>query len=475
MDDTEYQQTQGDLDIEIVDLPDMDNDDTVAAENRHRSAIELSRASLKSRFFPQQRTLQLGMTGGIVVIVLLLVLGSSIPVRNLATRLFVPPTPVPTATLVPGVDLFYINGDPSWGQASLDGRLIAHLPITGVDPPLQFTRGHHLLRWRAEPFQLQQCTISVPPQFSTDSCQFNDTVRTPSGPDAWLISFPASLETLPDDRRTALIQASQAALNAQQSTETVRLGELYNASSQKGMFATALQALTATLHFQLDTDPALKMVCAINGQNNGQGCSILGEDCHLFCANPAAPTAPLSASSALEWNVLAATIPEWDYSTPDGRSVARNQPDAFAGAAGYEFLVPLHIIWDGTAWQVTALLDSASTQEFGNPICGSAEVEVQIDFSLIGAVLDNAAIVWNYFSSPAYAAGCVAIAAPNTNQINTPVLSSWSPHVAAYCIQRFGLLLAANDVAHHLWPQMPVADAYEQSLALQIAAAARIT
>ncbi len=30
------------------------------------------------------------------------------------------------------------------------------------------------------------------------------------------------------------------------------------------------------------------------------------------------------------------------------------------------------------------------------------------------------------------------------------------------------VLLAANDVAHRLWPTMPVADAYEQHLALQL-------
>jgi hypothetical protein len=480
VDDTEYQQTQGDLDIEIVDLPDMDKDDTVAAENRHRSAIDLSRASLKSRYFPRQRTLQLGVTGGIVVIVLLLFLGSSISVRNLATRLIVPPTPVPTATLVPGIDLFYIIGDLPWGQAFLDGHLLARLPIIGVDPPLRFTRGQHVVGWRADPWRVQHCTISVPPVFNTDTCQFNSSVQSPSGPSAWVISFPASLATLPDNQRAALIQASQAAFDTQQSTETVRPGELYNAStrngiaqggtSQRGIFAAARQALLATLHFQLDIDPASSMECAINGTNNVQGCFIQQHDCHLFCINPAAPTA---SSSTPEWTVFAVALPEWDYRTLDNHGVRRNLADAFGGATDYEFLVPLGIIWDGTAWHVTAFLDAASTQEFGNPICGSAEVEVQIDPSLNG--VESSGDTWNYASGASYAAGCVAIAVPNTNQINTPVLSPSSPHVAAYCFQRFGVLLAANDIAHHLWPQMPVADAYEQSLALQIAKAAGIT
>jgi hypothetical protein len=231
--------------------------------------------------------------------------------------------------------------------------------------------------------------------------------------------------------------------------------------------------LLATLHFQLDTDQESSMACAVNGQNSGQSCFVLGQDCHLFCTNPAGSTAP-SSSSALEWDVLAVAFPVWNYTTLDGHSIARNQPDAFGGAIGYEFLVPLRIIWDGTAWHVTALLYSAGTQTFGDPVCGSAEVEVSIDPSLSRVLLDNAAVAWNYASGSSYAAGCIAIAVPNTHQTGTPVLSPSSPHVAAYCLQRFGLLLAANDVAHYLWPQMPVADAYEQSLAIRIAKAAGI-
>ena len=44
-----------------------------------------------------------------------------------------------------------------------------------------------------------------------------------------------------------------------------------------------------------------------------------------------------------------------------------------------------------------------------------------------------------------------------------------TPPGLAYCLLRFGVLLAVNDAAHHFWPNLPVADAYEQSLAQQLA------
>jgi hypothetical protein len=40
----------------------------------------------------------------------------------------------------------------------------------------------------------------------------------------------------------------------------------------------------------------------------------------------------------------------------------------------------------------------------------------------------------------------------------------------AYCLYRFGLLLAANDRAHEIWPHMLLADGYERNLAQQLAA-----
>lgn len=459
VDEQKKEQKQRGLEVEIVDLP--DEDDTF----RKKSARPFPSFSsaIQANSVTRQRRLQLALTISILAIVIIVILSSSVPVRTLAVRLFSAPTPVPTTPLAPGSDLFYINGAPTWGRVYLDGHLIAHLPRVAVDAPLRIARGQHVMLWRADPFQEQRCIVTVPPDYSVDTCHYNDSVHLPVGGSAWLLSFPASLLILPDSSRLALLQTVQKALDAHNSTEIVRTGELYNTSSPRGTFITAQQPLRATLHYQLDTNPIspTSAPCTINGQNNGLGCVVWGQDCYSFCADPT-----VTNSSVNAWDVVGVILPVWDYTTLGGKSVAQNQPDAFAGAEGYESLLPLHIVWNGRAWRVTIPLDHANTLPFGNPLCAAAETEVQIDSSLSAAELKNFVVSWKYISGPTPATGCVAVATPNLSGLLITPPPSY--HVAAYCLQRFGVLLAANDVAHRLWPTMPVADAYEQQLARKL-------
>ncbi len=60
------------------------------------------------------------------------------------------------------------------------------------------------------------------------------------------------------------------------------------------------------------------------------------------------------------------------------------------------------------------------------------------------------------------------VTTPTQVQNVKTTLSTASPLVA-YCLHRFGVLLAANDLAHRLWPYLPLADANEQHLAQQMA------
>ena len=457
------EQKKKDLDVEIVDLPDGDDERQRGAKRPFMFFL----SSVKSSSVARQRRFQLILTASIVAIVVVIILGSSLPVRNLAVHLLAARVPTPTATLVPSVDLFYIDGAPSWGSAYLDGQRMKHLPLVGVDPPLRIARGQHVLEWKADPFQEQLCIVSVPANFSVDTCHYNNSVSLGGGGSAWLLSFPASLQLLPDKPRLALLQAVQAALDAPRSTETVRPGEVYNSTAPRPVFTMARQPLRATLHFQLDTSPLSlnSGPCTVNGQNNGQECVLWGQDCHVFCADPTADTT--AALRAQEWDVLGVVLPVWDYTTLNGKSIAQNQPDAFAGAQGYELVMPFHITWDGMGWHVSIPLEHANTLPFGNPFCSSVESEVQIDASLSAAELKNFAVSWKYASGSLAAAGCVAVAAPNLSGLTSTPAPSY--HVAAYCLQRFGVLLAANDVAHRLWPTLPMADAYEQHLALQLA------
>lgn len=53
----------------------------------------------------------------------------------------------------------------------------------------------------------------------------------------------------------------------------------------------------------------------------------------------------------------------------------------------------------------------------------------------------------------------LASASPNTPAVPAP---------PAYYLYRFGVLLAANDLAHRYFPSLPIADTYEQTSAQQI-------
>jgi hypothetical protein len=121
----------------------------------------------------------------------------------LVGSIFLRPNPSPTPTLAPGTDLFYVRGDPSWGQLFIDGHPTA-LPVIGTDPPLRLARGQHMLTWQAAPFLTQQCTVSVPPAPLTDTCSDNDMVQF-NMVGVSVVSFFLSLANLSAKQRTALL------------------------------------------------------------------------------------------------------------------------------------------------------------------------------------------------------------------------------------------------------------------------------
>jgi hypothetical protein len=49
-----------------------------------------------------------------------------------------------------------------------------------------------------------------------------------------------------------------------------------------------------------------------------------------------------------------------------------------------------------------------------------------------------------------------------------PASTPLSLEPVAYCLHRFGVFIAVNDVAHKYWPNMPQADTYEVQLTHQL-------
>jgi hypothetical protein len=437
-----------------VQISDLDESDTEAA-SKHISSAHLP----SPRFSLKQRRLQLAVTVGSVLLSVILILGSYEPARTTALSVLVHPSP----TLAPDIDLFYFDTNPSWGHLFIDGRHVPRLPPIG-DTPLKLAHGHHMVTWLVDPFQPQRCVLSVPPQLGGDTCQIGPTIQTASGIEAALIMFSTSLPMLPEDQHGALILAIQTALDAQKSTEIVQQGEVYAIEANAQHVATARQPLRATLRFQLDTDVTSRAFCTNNPEkpsNIERSCVLNQQDCRLLCS-----TAEVFQPAIAEWSVFGVVDFSWDYTTADGRYVVGNQPDAVDSAVRDEHLIPIHITWDGKTWHViTSFNDSTIAESVPtDPTCFPAQDDLEVYKTVVSALPPGAGINTEYFSGPMHAEGCVVMITLQLNPASTPL----SLQPVAYCLHRFGVFIAVNDVAHKYWPNMPQADAYELELTHQL-------
>ncbi len=479
MKDTEHNRSEDDFEVEVSDIPGLDS----ASDGNPISNLATwsSLLTWAPRFSPRQRAFQGVITAGVVMLALLFIIGGYIPARNIVALSLDSLIPTPTPALAPGADLFYIQRTLSWSTVSLDGHILPRVPISSTPislsggqglsgyAPLELARGSHRFVWYAEPFEPISCTLSVPAA-STDSCLTDDIARAPSGIYVKVITFLPSLDTLPVVLRTALIQTAQESLDALTSSETVQPGEHFF-SRQQGLFlGTATQLLHATLRFQLDTDAKFLIPC--NLRVIGKPCTRrLIQDCRLFCTKLFQST----ITGEKDWDVFASIRSSWEYATPGGQIIAQDQPDVLI-----EHLVSLHISWDGSQWYVTIL---PFTSVPGGLACALARDKIDLNAAYRFAEGDfSKQVDWQFASGPNLATGCLAVATLAQNVVAggvgtlseahfNPFASAGGAHAAArfaplaFCLYRFGVLLAVNDVAHLYWPLMPLASPYEQSLA----------
>jgi len=444
---------QDNQDIEIVDI------DNSRTPDKKTSA----HSSLTPRFSPRQRRIQVIVTASIVALVLLLIMGSNVSIRSKLIQAVVPPTPSPIAPIPPGEDNFYASGDVGWGRLFLDGKLITHVPNavnnTGIpDSPIHLARGTHTLLWRADPFPSKTCTISVPNNYRTDTCKYDNFVSGKQG-GAWNFSFPADITALPVVPRESLIAAAQAAMQSYVSTDVVQPGEIYTTDPLNKQQAIAHELLKVTLHYELDTDVSSHADCSPFNFAGGQGCIVGTQDCRTFCT--ASTYFNVNTTSMRTWNVFVTVRSVWEYTTLTGTPVVQHQVNRLSATSIIEHLIPLQISWDGTQWHVTSafsLVSVGTQQRFTSPVCDMASFSIPLP---IDVPQTNAS--WNFIATPNAAIGCLGIVTLNASQTAQPAQSP------AFCLYRFGVFLAANDVAHKYWPMMPLADTHEKQLAQQLA------
>jgi len=160
------------------------------------------------------------------------------------------------------------------------------------------------------------------------------------------------------------------------------------------------------------------------------------------------------------WNVMAIVNSSWEYATLDGQVIADNQPDDRGNARDFEHFVSLKITWNDKRWYV-----SISDISY-DLACASAQEGLELDSELQAVWKNtNQTVQWQFGAGPNLAVGCLVIVTIMQDSNATPS----SPPPVAYVLHRFGIFLAANDVAHHYWPLLPLADTYERDVAQRLA------
>lgn len=477
MGDKELEESQiqdKDFEIEIIDLdalPETSEPLPESPRERYRrdytdetlvSAPVL--ISLRSKLTRRQRVGQIVASAAVIIVAMVLILNSIVPVRSLL-RFAVGPTSGPTSTLAPNVDNFYLDASPPWGNLTLDGH-----PLTfSTNAPLHLSRGRHQFVWQASPFQPVRCRLSVPIA-ATDTCthitiatQVNGAAST-----AQEVTFYDTLTMLSGAQQAALIQAAQEALDSVRSTTTVQPGEQFVhviGSSTSHTTDIATQTLHATLHFSLSVgDSGLEN--AICASHYSSECDSLyrfqsqnvTQNCDWFCTYPDSYT---TLTVPNYWEAIVIAHEYWDFTTLDGHTIATNQPDTTHDLSNSAHLLFLNIIWDGSHWQVT--FDTLQASGYNTPGCLAANNALNQMPPPVG--LNG----FGFSASPAAipADGCLEVVQSTAANPSSSVPSS--PPLAL-CFYRFGIMLAANALAHRYWPSMPLANPYEQALAKRLTA-----
>lgn len=443
-----------------------DNENELA-DTEHEDEFEL----------PPERTKRRPLFVAGTILLILLIIGGFFAVRTVGKGLTgAVPTPIPT--LLPGENLFYITINPNIGKVSIDGHVLSSLPNLG-DTPIQLSEGTHDVVWSVPPFKSQQCFASVPPQQNTgtNACATTDVATVSKGKDSGLqaavIEFEATSNMLTTSQKNALITAAQAKIASFDSTTTVEPGEQYVDLQAPHGVATATQALKATLNFTLDTNPNTSAPCLADALGTGQSCTIDGINCVSICSLPSSLNSPginnTPPPAPTTWDVYMVLRATWDYTSLSGQSVATNQPDIQDNTAP-EFLFPLFVTWTGSQWHISTTPARNDYYAFFSVSlsCVPAQAYVQENYNLTNPTINGQVqqLNWqDYFAGSNPATGCLVGATEQPGNASTPIAAN-APE--GYYLYRFGVLSAVNSLARSFSPDLPTADAYEQSLAQQL-------
>jgi len=374
---------------------------------------------------------------------------------DLRTLLHIP-TPMPTPILSPAnYEFYWVDGVP-WGELQVDGRPgpDLHQPLAQtaegrpVLPSFSLSRGRHTLRYVAEFFPPLTCTVSVPAA-PADTCPLS---REDGSPDLALaqvrhervLDLLATLERLPAEQRTALEQTIQVLLTASEAFATVAPGARY--LGVDGQVKVATHTMRARPQYTLNADPHYPQPS-------------FSTPCVTLCLLP-----PLDLLGPDIWGLVGHVVVHWTYTRADG-AIELDQAPAAPMVQDAHVGVWLAVQWTGH-WQVQ-FAPEILTNQAGN--ASAAPMMCLVGGAMLGGLdadpktsAGETSYQWP-FAAATPQQGCLWVGATHVDAQGHPVGPS------AFVLYQFGVLLAANQQAVHLFPQALVATPADQALARQLA------
>src|SRR5260221_9567256 len=272
------------------------------------------------------RWLRAAVVAAAALLVTVLLLGSVPDSRTSLATLLHLPTPAPTATLTPLAGQFTaVNGVP-WGVLRADGKVVSLYAAQSIFA-FSLPRGRHTLEYRAEPFPVLRCVVSVP-QAASDTCPLKTAadaeVRILEGAGRYL-DFRCTLHALSDQQQATLEALIQHALDALQLTTVVPSGARYLSKDGTPQFATA--ALAATFRYHLNFDRQRSHI------------AILADlaDCVTLCSSFGASVWYVAVHDVMGWSFTSARVAP--LAVP---ALANQPPDA---------LMMVQVTWQN-GWQM---------------------------------------------------------------------------------------------------------------------------
>lgn len=406
-----------------------DNDDDNGDDGGEELTPAPSRPGRRNR-------LRASIVAGVVLLAVALVIATNPAANSALYTVFRFPTPVPSATPLPGGDIVYFGRAAPWGSVTIDGKKPALASPGTTISWIRLARGRHTIAVTQPPFPALRCTISMPARLS-DTCplfspainqdgQFGGVPNFPGG--ARFVDLGARFSRLPRDAQDELVAAVQAALILPSTPVTLYPGDHY--LRDDGTLAVADATLQASFI------PTLLLPTPEISSDSSS--------CISFC-----DVSGVGEAGNATWNINVSMLGSWHVTTADGQVLTESSP-MYASDPLYEgfsgsMQVTVSLLWTGR-WQVSA------QNGFGgewSPTCQTATMMASANLgraqiSILGMNTQNG-------HTPEQ--GCVVDITPtNDSDANSPI----------YLLYRFGVLLAANDLAHRTFPSLPSASPAER-------------